>query len=119
VYKDENNTVRIVQGIRKPVSVQKISAMQFTKCINKGCKVYVFQVTNLLGEERKPSLKDFAGLRGFRDVFLEDILELTPRRVIDFSIDILHEFAPVSKEHYRMSIPELIELKNSVTITIR
>jgi hypothetical protein len=37
IYKDENNTVRIVQGIHKPVSVRKISTMQFKKCMSKGC----------------------------------------------------------------------------------
>jgi hypothetical protein len=111
VYKDENNTVRTVQGIKKPVSVRKISVMQFKKCMNKGCQIYVVQVTNLLREERKPSLEDFAVLHGFRDVFVDEILELPPRREIDFSIDLLPGSAPVSKAPYRMSLPELTELK--------
>jgi hypothetical protein len=54
---------------------RKISTMQLKKCINKGCQVYVVKVTNLLGEERKPSLEYFAVLRGFRDVFVEDICQ--------------------------------------------
>jgi len=41
VYKDENNTSRTVQGIRKPVCVRQISTMKFKKCINKGFKLYV------------------------------------------------------------------------------
>jgi len=36
-YKDENNTVRKVQGIQKPVSVRQISTMQFKKCMRKDC----------------------------------------------------------------------------------
>jgi hypothetical protein len=36
-YKDENDTARTVQGIQKPVSVRQISAMQFNKCMRKGC----------------------------------------------------------------------------------
>jgi hypothetical protein len=48
VYKDENNIARTVQGIKKPASIREISEMQFNKCINKGCKVYSIQVTNLL-----------------------------------------------------------------------
>ena len=56
VYKDENNIARTIQGIRKPVSLRKISVMQFKKCINNGYKVYVIQVTNILAKERKPSL---------------------------------------------------------------
>jgi len=50
VYKDENNTIRIVQGIKKPVFVRKIPVMQFKKCMNKGFQIYVVQVTNLLRE---------------------------------------------------------------------
>jgi hypothetical protein len=47
-YKDENDTVRTIQGIRKLVSVRQISAMQFKKCMRKGCQIYAIQVTNLL-----------------------------------------------------------------------
>jgi hypothetical protein len=56
VYKDENNIVRTIQGIIKPIFVRKISAMQFKKCMNKGFQIYVVQVTNILREESKPSL---------------------------------------------------------------
>jgi hypothetical protein len=41
IYRDENNTIRMIRGIRKPVSARQISAMQFNKCMNKGCQVYV------------------------------------------------------------------------------
>jgi hypothetical protein len=110
-YRDENNTVRTIQGIRKPVSVRKISAMQFKKCMNKGCQIYVIQVTNLLEKEDKPSLEDFTVLREFRDLFVDEIPELPPRREMDFSIDLLPRSAPISKAPYRMSLPELTELK--------
>jgi hypothetical protein len=79
--------------------------------MNKGCQVYVVQVTNLLEKENKPSLEDFAVLHGFRDVFVDEIPELPPRREIDFSIDLLPGSAPISKAPYRMSLPELTELK--------
>jgi hypothetical protein len=110
-YIDKNNTVRTIQGIRKLVSSRKILAMKFKKCMNKGCQVYDFQVNNLLEKENKPSLEDFAILHGFRDVFLDEILELPPRREIDFSIDLLPGSSPISKAPYRMSLLELTELK--------
>jgi hypothetical protein len=88
-YRDKNNTIRTIQGIKKPVSVRQILAMQFKKCINKGSQFYVFQVTNLLEKENKPILQDFVVLHRFRDVFLGAILELPPRREIDFSINLL------------------------------
>jgi hypothetical protein len=43
-------------------------------------------------------------------VFVDKILELPPRREIDFSIDMLPSLAPISKAPYLMSLPELTEL---------
>jgi hypothetical protein len=110
-YKDNFGTVRTTQGIPKPVSVRQVSAMQFKKCIRKGCQVYAIQVTNLLEKEDKPKLEDFVVLREFRDMFVDEIPELPPRREIDFSIDLLPGSTPISKAPYRMSLPELTELK--------
>jgi hypothetical protein len=110
-YKDDFGTVRTTQGIPKPVSVRQVSVMQLKKCIRKGCQVYAIQVTNLLEKEDKPKLEDFVVLREFRDMFVDEIPELPPRREIDFSIDLLPSSAPISKAPYRMSLPELTELK--------
>jgi len=75
--------------------------------MNKGFQVYVVQVTNLLERENKPSLEDFVVLHGFRDVFLEEIPELPPRRHIDFSINLLPGFALIYKALYIMNLYEL------------
>jgi hypothetical protein len=50
-------------------------------------------------------------LREFKDVFLEEVPGLPPRRNIDFSIEIVPGAVPMSRTPYRMSIPELVELK--------
>ena len=42
---------------------------------------------------------------------MEEILELPPRREIDLCIDLLPGSSLVSKTPYKMSIPELTELK--------
>ena len=110
-YKDNFGTVRIAHGMPKPISVRQISAMQLKKCIRKGCQVYAIQVTTLLEKEDKPNLEDFVVLREFGDMSVDEIPELSPRREIDFSIDILPRSPPISKEPYQMSIPELTELK--------
>jgi hypothetical protein len=68
-------------------------------------------VTNLLEKEDKPKLEDFAVLREFRDMFVDEIPELPPIREIDFSIDLLPGSTPISKAPYRMSLPELTKLK--------
>jgi hypothetical protein len=110
-YKDNFGTVRTGQGIPKPVSFRQVSAIQLKKCIRKGCQFYAIQVTNLLEKEDKPKLEYFAILREFRDMFVDEIPELPPRRKIDFSIDLLLGSTPISKAPYRMSLLEMIELK--------
>jgi len=47
----------------------------------------------------------------FQDVFPIEISELPPHREVDFSIELVTEAAPTSKAPYRMSTPELVELK--------
>ena len=93
------------------LSVRQVSVMQFKKCIRKGCQFYAIQVTNLLEKEDNPKLEDLFVLRELRDMFVDEILELPPRRKIDFSIDLLPKSAPISKEPYRMSLPEMTKLK--------
>jgi hypothetical protein len=81
--------------------------MQINKCIRNGCQVYAIQVMNLLEKEDNPKLEDFDVLHEFSDTFMDEILELPPRREIDFSIDLLPGSTPISKSPYRMSLPEL------------
>jgi hypothetical protein len=62
-------------------------------------------------EGDKPSLEDHPTLREYRDVFPEEVPGLPPRRDIDFSIELAPGAVPVSRTPYRMSTPELVELK--------
>jgi hypothetical protein len=62
-------------------------------------------------EDEKPSLEDHPTLTEYRDVFLEEVLGLPPRRDIDFSIELALGVVPVSSTPYRMSTPELVGLK--------
>jgi hypothetical protein len=50
-------------------------------------------------------------LREYRDVFLKEVLGLPLRRDIDFSIELAPGIVPVSRTPYKMSTPELVELK--------
>ena len=50
-------------------------------------------------------------LQEFRDVFLDEILGLPPKRDIDFTIELVPRAAPVSKTPYRMSTPKMLEMK--------
>ena len=46
-YVDEDQIVRKVEGVFKPVSLRKIYAMQLKRCIRKGCKLYAVRVVDL------------------------------------------------------------------------
>ena len=49
-------------------------------------------------------------LHEFRDVFLDEIPGLHPKRDIDFTIELVLAVAPVSKTPYRMSTLEMLYL---------
>jgi hypothetical protein len=51
--------------------------------MRKGCQVYAIQITNLLEKEDKPSLEEFSVLWEFRDMFVDEIPKLPPRREIE------------------------------------
>jgi hypothetical protein len=61
-------------------------------------------------KDKVPSIEDYEVLKEFKDVF-RDIPWFPPKRDIDFSINMMPGASPVSKTPYRMSIPELKELK--------
>ena len=50
-------------------------------------------------------------LHEFRDVFPNEIPGLRPKKDTDFTIELVPGAAPVSKAPYRMSTPEMLELK--------
>ena len=85
--------------------------MQLKKCLRKGCKLYPIRVLDLLLNENGTPLKQHSVLDEFPVVFPKEIPGLPPQREIEFSIELLLRSAPVSKVPYRMSIPELTELK--------
>jgi hypothetical protein len=50
----------------------------------------------------------------FLDVFPEDLPGMPPERKVEFAIELLPGTAPISKRAYRVSGPELVELKKQV-----
>jgi hypothetical protein len=50
----------------------------------------------------------------FSDVFLEDLPGMPPERKVEFAIELLPGTAPISKRAYRVSGPELVELKKQI-----
>jgi hypothetical protein len=99
-----------LQGIQKYVSVGKISALQMRKYYRKGCPLYAIQVLKTNKGDR-PSPDDHPILSEYKDVFPEEVSGLPPKRDIDFSIEIALGAVSMFKTPYRMSTPELVELK--------
>ena len=62
-------------------------------------------------ENETPRLEYFHVLQEFRDVFPDEIPGLPPKRDIDFTIELVQGAAPVSKTPYKMSTPEMLELR--------
>jgi hypothetical protein len=107
---NEEGRKMTLQGISKLISVRRISTLQMKKYCRKGCPLYAIQVLESV-EDGKPKLEDHPMLREYRDVFLEKVPSLPPRRDIDFSIELARGAVPVSMTPYRMSTLELVELK--------
>jgi hypothetical protein len=84
--------------------------LQLKKFSRKGCPLYAIQVLNST-EGKEMKVEDHPVLWEFRDVFPEEVPGLPLKRDLDFSIDLVPGAVPTSRVPYRMSTPELVELK--------
>jgi hypothetical protein len=50
----------------------------------------------------------------FLDVFPEELLGMPPEMKVEFAIELIPSTAPISKRAYRVSGPELVELKKQI-----
>jgi hypothetical protein len=50
----------------------------------------------------------------FPDVFLEELPGMPPERKVEFAIELIPGTAPISKRAYRVSGPEMVELKKQI-----
>ena len=110
---DEEGNPRVVRGIPEVFFVRQISAVKMKNLCRKGCRLYASHVLEA-AENETPRLEEFHVLQEFRDVFPDEIPGLPPKRDIDFTIDLVPGASPVSKTPYKMSTPELLELKMQV-----
>ncbi|GJV66171.1 putative reverse transcriptase domain-containing protein [Tanacetum coccineum] len=68
-----------------------ISCTRTQKYIQKGCQVYLAQVTSKKAEDKSKEkrLEDVPIIREFPEVFLEDLPGLPPARQVEFQIDLV------------------------------
>ena len=64
-----------------------------------------------MNERKGPSLDQYPVLSKFKDVFSNELPGLPPERELDFTIELKPSAEPISKTSYRMTAPELCELK--------
>ncbi|GJZ36911.1 putative reverse transcriptase domain-containing protein [Tanacetum coccineum] len=124
-YGDE---VLIVQGDRdgkgEKSKLSIISCTKTQKYIKKGCPIFLAQVTKKETEEKleEKRLEDVPTVRDFSEVFPEDLPGLPPTRQVEFRIDLVPGAALVARALYRLTPPELQELKmdlfECVSITV-
>ena len=85
--------------------------MQLKRIARKGYQVYAVHVEEIDQQTEEELLDAIPVIREFKEVFPKEIPHLPPKREIDFSIDLVPGATPISRAPYRMSPPELMELK--------
>ncbi|GJS51104.1 putative reverse transcriptase domain-containing protein [Tanacetum coccineum] len=86
------------------------------KYIEKGCQVYLAQVTSKKAEDKSEErrLEDVPIVQEFPEVFPEDLPGLLPARQVEFQIDLVLSAAPVATSTYRLAQPKMQEVVYSV-----
>ncbi|GKD70141.1 putative reverse transcriptase domain-containing protein, partial [Tanacetum coccineum] len=89
-----------------------ISCTKTQKYIEKGCQLYLAQVTSKKAEDKSEErrLEDVPFVREFPEVFPEDLPGLSPTRQVEFQIDLVLGAAPVARAPYRLAPAEMQEL---------
>jgi hypothetical protein len=94
----------------EPGSIPEVRLfLTVTKSMHKGCKLYAILALNekgvVEGIEHLPVVREFA------DVFPEELQGMPSERELEFTIDLKPGTEPIARTPYRMSTPELQELK--------
>ena len=112
---NEGETITVI-GIPRKTTIKQISALKLKRVVRKGCKAFVVTVINEehTNNEDKLKLEDIPILRGYSNVFLEEIPGLPPKRELDFTIELVPSAVPSSKSPYWMNILELNKLKSQL-----
>eukprot|EP00253_Pinus_taeda_P016739 PITA_16739 len=94
-YRDELGIQQEMQGIKRPVQIQPVTASQLARCIRKGCQIYSIQVCYVDSKDKMTPLENITIIQEFADVFPEEIPRLLPRRDINFTIELVPGATPV------------------------
>nr|GEY19681.1 putative reverse transcriptase domain-containing protein [Tanacetum cinerariifolium] len=93
-----------------------ISCTKTHKYIQKGCQVYLVQVTSKKAEDKSEEkrLEDVSIVQEFLEVFPEDLPRLPPAQKVEFQIDLVPSAAPVARAPYRLALAKMQELSTQL-----
>ncbi|GJW71134.1 hypothetical protein Tco_0128051 [Tanacetum coccineum] len=112
-FRDE---ILIIQGDRsdknKKLTLSIISCTKTQKYMEKGCQVFLAQVTKkeIEVKSQEKRLEDVPIIRKFLEVFPEEFPGLPPARQVEFQIDLVLGAAPVARAPYRLAPSKMQEL---------
>ncbi|GJV77809.1 hypothetical protein Tco_1509393, partial [Tanacetum coccineum] len=106
---------------RSAPSLSIISYTKTRKYIQRGCQVFLAQVTKKETEDKSEEqrLEDMPTVRDFPEVFPKDLPGLPPTRQVEFQIDLVPGDAPVARAPYRLAPSELQEFSDKGSIRLR
>ncbi|GJZ60855.1 putative reverse transcriptase domain-containing protein, partial [Tanacetum coccineum] len=102
------NKTLIVEGDKGPSRLKVISCIKARKYIEKGCQMFVTDVTKKKSKEKR--LEDVPVIRDF----LDDLSGLPSPRQVEFRIDLVPGAAPVARASYRLAPSEMKELSGQL-----
>ncbi|GKG25294.1 hypothetical protein Tco_0395922, partial [Tanacetum coccineum] len=78
----------------------------------KGCHIFLAHVTTKEAEDKSKEkrLEDVPIVRGFSEVFPEDMLDLPPTQQVEFQVNLMPGAVPVTRAPYRLAPSEMKEL---------
>nr|GEU96980.1 reverse transcriptase domain-containing protein [Tanacetum cinerariifolium] len=93
-----------------------ISCTKTQKYIQKGCQVYLAQVTSKKTEDKSEEkrLDDVSIVQEFLEVFLENLPGLPPARQVEFQINLVPGAAPIARSLYRLEPAEMQDLSTQL-----
>ncbi|GKC74211.1 putative reverse transcriptase domain-containing protein [Tanacetum coccineum] len=93
-----------------------ISCTKTQNYIQKGCQVYLAQVTSKKAEDKSEEkrLEDVLIVREFPEVFPKDLPGLPLARQVEFQIDLVPGAAPIARAPYRLAPAKMKELSTQL-----
>ncbi|GKD34731.1 putative reverse transcriptase domain-containing protein [Tanacetum coccineum] len=108
VHVPYKNKTLVVKGDRGASRLRVISCIKARKYIERGCQLFLAQVTGKELTERH--MEDVSVIRDFPKVFPDDLPGLPPHRQVEFKIDLVPKATPVARAPHRLAPSEMKEL---------